>query len=331
MLEKEDEAAGMMDIALQESTYDYLVVSGCVPGKRRAVCTALLLSVITASFILVLSGFLISEFAVDNLKPLVDGDAGNELEFWRDGDGSGNGAIDSHTEEHRAWASWACEGMDWSFFASALDDYGTYTTPFASTPISKGRLFGIVALVLWSALIIKEFTMIVRFACLLLLPTCGGGQSACVVRDGRPTIEALPCWVKLAAGCMVVVRLAIIMVLGINGLKFLAYTENLKDFVLNSLALGFIFDLDEMVFATFVSPKHQQQLRDIGSVRVSAGPLLAAGDETHSEQISLCALVLIVAAAYFFYLDGFATQLREKAFCSVCGAWDEVKFPQCAH
>lgn len=67
---------------------------------------------------------------------------------------------------------------------------------------------------------------------------------------------------KIAVGMTVGFRILVILSLGYYGLVFLVYTDNLKDFILNSVALGFVLDIPDIVFSAFASLKVKQNVKD---------------------------------------------------------------------
>lgn len=66
-------------------------------------------------------------------------------------------------------------------------------------------------------------------------------------------IEALNKWRALACALVLVaLRFALAVSLGYAGIRFLAVTASMSDLVLNSMALGFVFDLGSMFYYLFV-------------------------------------------------------------------------------
>merc|ERR1711907_542590 len=108
------------------------------------------------------------------------------------------------------------------------------------------------------ALVVQEFRLIFDYAMLLGLPT--SPASRCYVKG---KLVALPAWVKGAVAVVVLVRLFINVTLGRHGAIFLCYTMNLQDFIMNSLALGFIYTLDEMVYDIFIHKRKKKLLDSI--------------------------------------------------------------------
>merc|ERR1711971_1420071 len=105
-------------------------------------------------------------------------------------------------------------------------------------------------------------------------------------------------------------------------------TQTLPEFILNSVALGFIFDIDEMVYAAFTAKSKKRYLRAIGSVDVKTPEWLNRNLDLYWELLGVLQLIVLVIMAYVIYLNDFATELRNKAFCTVCK--DFVRDERCA-
>merc|ERR1719409_139639 len=68
-------------------------------------------------------------------------------------------------------------------------------------------------------------------------------------------------WAKGVVLLTFLVRLVSTAGFGFYGVKFLARTDNLKDFILNCVALQFVFEIPTIAYQAFSLVQTQQQLR----------------------------------------------------------------------
>eukprot|EP00811_Abedinium_folium_P037079 NODE_9728_length_1402_cov_15.537255.p1 GENE.NODE_9728_length_1402_cov_15.537255~~NODE_9728_length_1402_cov_15.537255.p1 ORF type:complete len:314 (-),score=55.25 NODE_9728_length_1402_cov_15.537255:291-1232(-) len=301
---------------MEQSIYGYIIVSGCLSGIRKTnIVTSLVLVFFHVVLVLSFSMYLVSEIAGNQLTSITgDGKHKHTNSFydWAHNDGA-------QLSQNRTWASWACAGEDWSYQSSILGKYKEYSDPVSGyLPLSKGRVFGIVAIILWTAVLLQECRAIINYSLYLCLPTSSVVRSGFMDRKAQSEVRCLPLWVKFMVGFLVVVRIMVIVILGLNGLKFLSHTDNLKDFILNSIALGFIFNLDEMIFSSFVNYRHQLVLADLEPIKVRVKPCVFCFIDQYSEMAGVLLLAIVVVLTYIILLGPFATQLRVQAFCAVC-------------
>jgi len=150
---------------------------------------------------------------------------------------------------------------DWSWEESQIANFVEYRTGVKSVWLkalillggnANGELFGMLALLLWSATIVKALRACAQFSMIV-----GAYESDGDVLNFEPS-PAL----KVVVGIITVCRLVILVFLGIYGGQFLSYVDNLKDFILNSVALGFVIDIPDIFFNAFASNTEKVALQD---------------------------------------------------------------------
>jgi len=72
---------------------------------------------------------------------------------------------------------------------------------------------------------------------------------------------------QLTMGCMVIIRLSLLMYMLVVGTFFLLSNHKFLDLLLNAVALAFIFELDEFIFTFLVSDEVKKQLEQIKPIR----------------------------------------------------------------
>jgi hypothetical protein len=118
-------------------------------------------------------------------------------------------------------------------------------------------------------------------------------------------------WVMVT---VVLPKLFIAVALGFVGVRYLANTEDMSDLVLNSLALAFVFELDELLFAT-LAPRRLRLLIGRMEPLKKQSVRMPAGMET---ALVLTGIAIAVSATYIFLIQPFAWTLG-MAHHIVCG------------
>lgn len=189
------------------------------------------------------------------IENVVDGK--NEIEVW--------------THEHVAVKNVTCLNKAWSWEAAQLDDYGDYaeTMKFLMYfPVHAGHFFGLVSILLFSCYLIIHFRRASQFVMLIwFTPACD------MMTDFK---SPSPMFIEVYGGMSTTVtqsivfiiflaRLAAISCTGFWGIRFLALTENLTDFILNSVALVFILEIPEVLYKAFAPNDFQEIARQINN------------------------------------------------------------------
>lgn len=241
---------------------------------------------------------------------------------------------------------WACNEFSWSYEAEAAGDMGSYFTETHGQ--WQGFLFGGIALFLWMGYQVMELKSIMNYAQLLFLPSGAHPQlasektrNACWPKsnalaegkhyvynkeEGSGSLKSLSLPAKICVVLVMIARLYICVNLTNFGAKFLCYTSSLKDFILNSVALVFVYDIDELFFTVFLSSRKQRRITTLEPPSVSgvARTLHNWLGGTIGEFIGI---ILTVLVTYFFaatYLVEYANAYSQ-AYYNMCGdALDEA-------
>jgi len=138
------------------------------------------------------------------------------------------------------------------------NDYESYKLYFDArdslrSPELQGPGLLMLSLTLWIALICKEVISIIGFSRMLLaMAINGGGAKTQVIKnedDGTMELVSLGRLRALAIFCCISIpRLAIAGVLGFCGVYYLSATSGIEDIILNAMALGFVLEIDELLF-----------------------------------------------------------------------------------
>lgn len=313
------------EVTMEESVYSDIVISTLRMQKRKlsklswveSVIVFLGLAFVEVILVCYLLPAIAPDFDEDGIVKKSKFDIGggvNLFEQWKIGDG----------QEHQhndTWAHYACSGEDWSYFSQQLDDMKEYgaTSPLSSR-WSSGALFGVTALVLWSLLITKEFRSIAEYLALLTLQPGEAIHTYTWSKENGIELHSLTIAAKCIVATVASFRFCMNVLLGWKGALFLSFTTNLKDFVLNSVALGFIYDLDELVFAVALDSKKQQVvkvmqpliLKEEGVTRLLACAL---------RRITTLAIVMggsLVMVTYHYSLMPWSQEYLCKAYAKVC-------------
>lgn len=246
------------------------------------------------------------------------GDA-NFFKMWRE-EGS-PGAGKQKFLESMTVSQWACSGSSYTWWGDKVNDMSSYgeTSPFGC---SEGIFFGTLCIFIWIATVLKELRASLNFGCLMTLPSTTPGEAdyqySREEKVGRLVSLSLPA--KGAVALCVVLRLSVNIALLIYGCQFLAHSQSLQDFVLNSVALGFIYELDELFFEVLVSSDKQKVVRSLERPLVhhalARRVMLASRPFVEIGGIILCAAVLIPVVAG--YLEPFAKTYVKDVLQVVC-------------
>lgn len=204
-----------------------------------------------------------------------------------------------------------------------------------------GYLFGGIALLLWMGYQVMELKSIMNYLQLLFLPSgadpasAGNSRNACWPKEnakaegkhytynreeGSGHLVSLNLPGKIVVVFVTIARLFICYKLTIYGAQFLCYTSSLKDFLLNSVALVFVYDIDELFFTVFLSSRKQRRIATLEPPRV-----YGLAREVHhfmgGTVGEFVGLALTVFAMWWFgqaYLAPFANAYYE-AYYGMCG------------
>eukprot|EP00747_Dinoflagellata_sp_TGD_P222031 gnl/TRDRNA2_/TRDRNA2_93783_c0_seq1.p1 gnl/TRDRNA2_/TRDRNA2_93783_c0~~gnl/TRDRNA2_/TRDRNA2_93783_c0_seq1.p1 ORF type:complete len:360 (-),score=51.16 gnl/TRDRNA2_/TRDRNA2_93783_c0_seq1:170-1249(-) len=230
----------------------------------------------------------------------------------------------------KSW--WNCAQKDWSWEARRIDMVSDYLEPMWDW-IPQGHFFGMVSMFIFTAIIVKEFLDIQNYLEILGLgtepvkgkkhellwyvaPTKKEAQKGILA-----TMNQVPQSAKIVVVLIAICRVYIAAALGFYGIQFLATTVDLEAFVLNTVALEFIFDLDELFYWVFTSNQQKQALDglDPPEVRTFKQGYIPPF-------ITLFLTVLITAIFYFTHLIPWSHDLEFLFYNKICP--DANKSPQ---
>jgi len=301
-------------VSLGGSVYsDIIVTFERCHWLDRLTSIIILLTCLATQFMLVWS--LVPEISGDDL----DGMLPPKLDYnlfidWKNNDGAS-------VTNGQTWAAWACQGEDWSFYANEIGKMQGYAAPMLGT--DKGTVFGCVAILLFAGIILKELRGLVDYVCLVFLPDAHDEDGYEVDADGETGhLVALSALTKVIVVLVALARLVISGLLFFYGARFLSYTAELKDFVLNSVALGFIFDLDELVFEAFVADVKKLAVTTLASPKVILPRSIEKINHNNAALTEICGVVgagIAVALCYNYSgLKRFSEQWRVQALQQLC-------------
>jgi len=91
----------------------------------------------------------------------------------------------------------------------------------------------------------------------------GESQHSLNLDKGAVHIDCISRPHQLTLGCMVIIRLSLLMFMTVVGTIFLLSNHHYLDLLLNAVALAFIFELDQFIFTFLVSDDVKKQLEQI--------------------------------------------------------------------
>jgi len=168
-----------------------------------------------------------------------------------------------------------CDGEKWSWPESIADDLSKYVDHahlLFIFPMCQGRLFAIVCMGVWACVIAMQFRAVFHSFVLVFMKNntddtddeigwcCEDPPDHDQVDDSNMN------WNSLIGKSAVIKatfwRLLSVGYVGYYGMMFLAYTDNLKDFILNSVALAFIFEVPLYVHSAFMRLDTTRAIKD---------------------------------------------------------------------
>mmetsp|Transcript_67257 Transcript_67257/g.122663 ORF Transcript_67257/g.122663 Transcript_67257/m.122663 type:complete len:399 (-) Transcript_67257:80-1276(-) len=246
----------------------------------------------------------------------------NLLKDWRYS-ASGGEACRYNTQQ--VW--WACTQKDWSWQASELEDLEEYADPVMEGYLDmyKGTFFGAIAIFSWIGVQFKEVKEVFAYCRLLRLPNSDDNLPDYIYNKelgGRLNSLCMP--VKIVIVLVSIARLVICGYLTIYGAQFLIHTIGLQDFILNCVALVFVYEFDELFFDIFINRHKRRRVKTLQPIQI---PRSAWGKQVMSGD---CMTMIMELAGLFFAmgLTGYYVgSLREfgnavgVTIGSVCPTW----------
>lgn len=312
-------------VEIQESIYCSTVVA-CTWGRPSEVVTQLILLLLTV-FVKFSMGYSMVLHIANNTVGTKMGEQDLHgcqglFSSWANDEKLGARCADGHF-----YRSWVCAQADLSWIGDQASNMYEYLSHWAYGPTddfwSKGRVgpfFGYMALLIWVAIISKELRSIGRFSLLLCLPRPPKGWPSLTYDDERGTyrITSMGQGARLSVLLVVVCRVAVALSLGFSGCKFLSMTLSLPDFILNSVALGFVFDLDDLCFSIFATVEMHHIVRNMEPIYCRAEEdVMAPRMMQLAHYIMLLGVVGMTAAAWYLLLKPFFSDVVQ-AYQALC-------------
>lgn len=130
-----------------------------------------------------------------------------------------------------------------------------------------GMLF-LLVMFIWTCGVLIEYRQIARLGLFLWAsPSASESEKMLSMKDGKWHLKGMSCSAKCLGFGICLLQFCICTYLYFIGSIFLVWTEEKVDLVLNSLALGFILELDAIVFVGLVSKKHQTFVDDLDALK----------------------------------------------------------------
>lgn len=166
----------------------------------------------------------------------------------------------------------ACSERQWSWEEDVIDDIGKYRrkmTFLMMFPIGSGHFVGIVTLSLWVCTAVAQLRAWGGFLLLAFLPEFLTEEAVAAIEESHKAGGAMMDFSRHRAKiCIVLVGIGrgmLIADVAYNGVLFLAMSDNLKDFILNSVALAFVFELPQLLYKAFAMTTLMDDLQTIRS------------------------------------------------------------------
>lgn len=317
---------GPARIEFPESVYSDFVVT-CARGRAWPICTS---SLVLFICLLAQSVFtaMVAIVAVDGVSEMTategkDGDQINLYAMWRE-------SLPNTTAmgTHFTKQGLICNGLSWSWEANMAEDmlnYATYSW-LSMNNLPDGRFFGYVAITLWILYVLQELRSIFSYMCVLSIGQPPKGRSAFHFDQlsGAGQLVGLTKGVMVAIVMVTMARLALCLTLGFYGIKFLAYTTNLGDFILNCVALLFIHDVDDLCFAVLLSHDKQKAVRTLEAPAVGGRLSRGLSQISPFTEVLAVVLALIAVCCCSTLVEDFSEAYIAGAYSEVCSGFSRL-------
>lgn len=233
---------------------------------------------------------------------------------------------------------WQCNNIEWGYHADQMSNMHMYASylpqTFGGLGVRMGVFFGVIALLLFAGYQVVELRSICNYCHFLLLPSDCPMYYRYSRTSDKGYLEGLPVWVKGVVVAVVILRLAILCCLTYYGATWLCRTTVVGNFILNSVALNFFFEIDELCFKVFLSHQKQHRVARMEAPDISRlicnyrGPgssarlrFLAFSELTSLSEMLALGLVLAITIFFVLHPGGlhdFANDYSDKAYRVLC-------------
>lgn len=318
---------------LEENMYGAVVyvwarrITGKGCFKYNQVIVTTLLFFFTIYLQVVFGWYMIPQVSVNELEEKVV--AVNQFKHWRE-----------NTTDERA--DFTCTGKVFSYVEDFADELVKYNTPrnlFYMIPVTQGVMFGVLAMMLWSCLLVIQMRAALASLALFNLddPAIDKAKHKAKCqkkhRDAHTRMEwniwkeveqdegqeFKNGWAKLVIVSTFFLRTVATAGFGYYGMAFLAYTDNLRDFILNCVALAFVFEIPDIIYRAFSLIETQQELQDLNAAFSKVDLNMTMG---HAVVLGQFFFLLLVGAGPFVYgvhrLMDFSDMYANEVFRQLC-------------
>jgi ABC-type multidrug transport system fused ATPase/permease subunit len=231
-------------------------------------------------------------------------------------------------------ASLACKESEWSWAESVVDEMGKYLAPaklFLVIPMTRGQMFGVLSMGLWVCLWVIQLRACISSALIIclddkVLQEVGANaedkKQKAIISKMEWNLTTNP-WAKIVIITTFLIRVSLTMCFGYFGMEFLANTQTLRDFILNCVALAFVFEVPDTIYSAFGFIDTQQSIRHLNQ----------AWQDTHAKVllksklggfISLASTLLFFATALGAFVMGmkglnkYSDMMRDSVYGQIC-------------
>ncbi|CAE8639581.1 unnamed protein product [Polarella glacialis] len=222
---------------------------------------------------------------------------------------------------------WVCSGSSWSWYGDKVTTMDEYHRPWRgfglASKLKTGVLFGCLVVFVWGATVIKKLRSALSFAMLITLPRSNGDvpdyEFDELERVGH--LHSLSFQAKAVVILITIIRCVVCGLLLHFGALFLVYTGKLTDFILNTVALAFIFDFETLFFEVFLAHDKQVSIHTLavpqGKIhRKFASSVIQLGHMT--EIVIIIVLAIVVLGYERQYLSVYANVYYEEVYKLIC-------------
>lgn len=265
--------------SLEESVWDAMIFTG-LPGMRNisgivvVLAFGLMLFMQICVFYILLSGGFMDRRFTESRR--------SNLRRWRDSEGHSVINIDPLTGA--SLVARVCNKDP--ALSTATSQQGVLENIFSYNN-NGGPLLCIVACILWTMCIATELRKAINF--LLAL--------SALPRQHRSQLSGSPeqgfsfsyiSWTRLFfTSSVVLMRMSLACMLLVPGTVWLMYETSIQNLLLNASALGFVLEIDEIIFATVAPIRCSQLVRSMHALKLPSSRKLVL--------VPICMLILVVA------------------------------------
>jgi hypothetical protein len=175
----------------------------------------------------------------------------------------------------------------------------------------NGQVLAIISLIVWIWTVLQDVCCNSDLAWAFWNQENSGLQAVLEVADGAIRFVSVG-RLQLLSVCFVSVipRLMVTGFLLYTGTNFLAFTGNLSELLLNAMALAFVLDIDELVFATMAPMRAKNFMRQLKSLPVSAFPHKKLRGGHHAVAVRMGLTVAFIVVTNTFLLDSIKSDME---------------------